>query len=265
MKISTMLVKALASILLGFGILAAPSSAQDATVSQEYVLGAGDVVEVSVVGRDDFKTRARVRTDGAIILPFLGEVPAANKTPSELGETVQAALKAGGYYANPIVNVEMVSYTSRYVTVLGLAAKPGLVPIDRPYRISEILARVGGAGEGAADYLVLTSAAGQERRLGIEAIATGGPSEDPFVTEGDKVYIPRAEQFFIYGQVKTPGAYPMMSEPSLRKAIARGGGITATGSDRKIQVFRKGQEVRGLALSEAIQPGDVIVVGERLF
>jgi polysaccharide export outer membrane protein len=82
---------------------------------------------------------------------------------------------------------------------------------------------------------------------------------------GEKIYIPKAEQFFIYGQVNTPGAHALMSEPTLRKAIASGGGVTATGSERKIQVFRKGQLVRGVGLAEAIQPGDVIVVGERLF
>jgi polysaccharide export outer membrane protein len=265
MRTATVFVRACASLVLALGTIAAPVAAQETQASQEYVLGAGDVVEVSVLGRDDFKTRARVRTDGAIVLPFLGEVPAANRTPGELGEAVQAALKAGGYFANPVVNVEMVAYTSRYVTVLGVVARPGLVPIDRAYRISEILARAGGAGEGAADHLIVTSPAGEERRFSIEAVATGGPSEDPMIAAGDKVYVPKAEQFFIYGQVNSPGAYQLMSEPTLRKAIARGGGITAAGNERKVQVFRKGQQVSGIGLTEAIQPGDVVVVGERLF
>jgi polysaccharide export outer membrane protein len=251
---------------VGIGALAAPVSAQEAAVQQqEYILGPGDVVEVNVPGREDFKTRTRIRQDGTIVLPFLGEVRAADRTTAEFGEFVRGALRAGGYFANPVVSVDIVSYASRYVTVLGLVGTPGLVPVDRPYRLSEILARVGGSKEDAADYVVLTGLNGQERRFNIEALATGGPNEDPFVSPGDKIYIPRAEQFFIYGQVKSPGAYPIMSEPTLRKALASGGGVTATGSHRRIRVYRNGQQVQGVGLTEAIQPGDVIVVGERLF
>jgi polysaccharide export outer membrane protein len=205
-----------------------------------------------------------VRPDGSILLPFLGEVGAANRTTTDLGQSVQTALRSGGYYSNPVVSVEIVSYASRYLTVLGSVATPGLVPIDRAYRLSEIMARVGGTREGAADYVVLTNTNGEERRITIEALATGGATDDPFVAPGDKVYVPKAELFFIYGQVTNPGAYPIMSEPTVRKALARGGGVTATGSHRRIRIFRGGQRVQ-LGLAESIQPGDVIVVGERLF
>ena len=52
-----------------------------------------------------------------------------------------------------IVEVEVVSYASRYVTVLGAVGSPGLIPMDRPYRLSEILARVGGARQDGADHV----------------------------------------------------------------------------------------------------------------
>jgi polysaccharide export outer membrane protein len=255
-----------ALLALGTGVVgfSQPAMAQEAVAAQEYVLGPGDVVEVSVLGREDFRTRTRVRPDGTILLPFLGEVAAGNRTTSELGQLVQTGLTSGGYYSNPVVSVEIVSYASRYITVLGSATSPGLVPIDRAYRLSEIIARVGGVREGAADYVVLTNASGEERRITIEELATGPVGNDPFVAPGDKVFVPKAEQFFIYGQVTSPGGYPIMSEPTLRKAVARGGGVTATGSHRKIKVYRKGQQVQ-LGLAEPIQPGDVIVVGERLF
>jgi polysaccharide export outer membrane protein len=253
--------------LLVIGSFALPpvsAAAQESTLAQEYVLGPGDVVEVSVLGREDFRTRTRVRPDGTILLPFLGEVAAGNRSTTELGQAVQTALRSGGYYANPVVNVEIVSYASRYITVLGSVTTPGLVPIDRAYRLSEIIARVGGAREGGADYVILTNASGEERRFTIEAIATGTASEDPFVAPGDKVYVPKAQQFFIYGQVTNPGAFPIMPEPTLRKGVAAGGGVSATGTHRRIKVYRGGRQVE-LGLTDAIQPGDVIVVGERLF
>ena len=236
-----------------------------ATASQTYVLGPGDVVEVDVLGRGDFKTRTRIRSDGTIVLPFIGVVRAASLSAQELSNQIAAALRSGGIFADPIVSVEIVSYASQYVTVLGAVTSPGLVPVDRAYRVSEILARVGGKRQGGADYVVLRPTEGAEQKLMIEQLATGGPEQDPIVPPGAKLFIPEAEQFFIYGQVNTPGAYPLMGEMTLRQALARGGGLSLTGTHRRIKLFRGKEQVRVTDLDMTVQPGDVIQVGERLF
>jgi len=243
---------------------AAQSPAQS-TADDSYVLGPEDVVEVRVLGRADFATRARVATDGTIQLPYLGTIQAANRTTRVLGNEVSKALAAGGYFSNPIVQVEIVGFASRYVTVLGEVGVPGLIPIDRTYQLSEILARVGGVKEGAADYLVIRSDKGPERRYSIRALSTGDASQDPVVSPGDKIFIPKAELFYIAGQVKAPGAYSVESAMTLRMAIARAGGLTDTGSDHGVKITGKDGKVRQVTLSDEIQPGDVINVGERLF
>jgi polysaccharide export outer membrane protein len=232
--------------------------------SSVYVLGRDDVVEVGLLGRNDFGGRARVQADGTIQLPFIGKVAAAERTTAELSDTVRKALQAGGYFADPVVTVEVVGYASRYITVLGAVGSPGLVPINRPYRLSEILARVGGIRDGGADFLTVRSADGTDQRYLISDLATGNNDQDPFVKAGDKIYAPMAEQFYIYGQVNGPGAYPLKTGTTVRMAIAKGGGLTASGSDKKIDVTRGGKKVK-LALGDEIQPGDVLVVGERLF
>jgi polysaccharide biosynthesis/export protein len=230
----------------------------------EYILGPGDVVEVDVLGQSEFKTRARVRSDGTIALPFLGNVVAQGTSPTGFAQKVAGTLAAGGYYVNPIVSVEVVSYASRYVIVLGAVAQPGLQPVDRDYRISEILARAGGIGANGSGNVVLTRADGQEQRLEFEKIATGTGTDDPMVSPGDKIYVPLAEQFFIYGQVNAPGAYALNDEMTLRKAIARSGGLSPSGSDKRVSVFRNGEKTK-LQLDEVVRPGDVIVIGERFF
>jgi len=265
MGIGTVFLKVLLALALGLGAVSPAVEAQSTPATQEYVLGAGDVIEVNVLGREDFRTRSRIRQDGTILLPFLGAVSAADKTVTELSEAVRAALRAGGYFSDPVVGVDIVAYASRYVTVLGAVASPGLVPIDRAYRLSEIMARVGGTRQGGAPYVVVRPAGGAEQRYDIETLATGDASQDPLVAPGDKIYVPDAELFYIYGEVNSPGAYPLMSEPTLRKALARGGGVRPTGSHSRIKIFRKGQQLRQPDLANPVQPGDVIVVGERLF
>lgn len=234
-------------------------------MSDGYVLGAGDVVEISVLGREEFRPRVQVQVDGTISLPFLDSVKAADRTVLQLREDIRKALKDGGYYSDPIVNVAIVTYASRYVVVLGEVANPGIVPVDRPYRVSEILARTGGPRESGADEISIRRSSGEEIVLNLKAISTGGPDQDPFLAPGDKLYIAAAPTFYIYGQVSSPGNYRVDKEMNLRKALARGGGLTSMGSEKRVKVFRDGEEIRKFDPSAPIQGGDVIVVGERFF
>ena len=244
---------------------ASPAQAvQTAKNDDGYVLGPEDVIEVEVLGRSDFRVRSRIGADGIIQLPFIGPFPAANKNVRQVGDEVRAALERGGFFANPIMRVEIVSYASRYVTVLGSVVTPGLVPVDRSYRLSEILARGGGVRENGADYVILRPEKGPEQRRSIKELATGDPAQDPFVSPGDKIYSPQAEIFYISGQVRAPGAYPVASDMTLRMALAKGGGLTELGSERAIKVTR-GAKAQKLGMNEKILPGDVVVVGERLF
>ena len=232
--------------------------------NQTYVLGPADVIEVSIPGRTDFTTRTRIGEQGQIALPFIASVTAAGKTTAQLVDEISGDLEKGGFFAHPIVSVEIVSYASKYVTVLGDVATPGLVPVDRPYRLSEILARVGGVKETGADYVVLRPENGADRHLSIQNLATGDASQDPYVSPGDKIFSPKADMFFVSGQVNAPGTYAMGDGMTIRMAIARGGGLNAEGSLGKVEVTRRGVKLKHADLNGKLEPGDIVVVGERL-
>lgn len=254
-----------AALFVVFSANSVPAVAQQASAADAgYVLGPGDVIEVDVLGQSDFRTRARIRSDGSIALPFLGTVAAAGQTTIDFSKAVASSLAKGGYYNSPIVNVEVASYASRYVIVLGEVAQPGLQPVDRAYRVSEIIARAGGLRESGASYVIVRREKGEELKLDFQKLATGSIAEDPFVGPGDKIFVPQAETFYIYGQVNAPGAYGLRDNMTLRKALARGGGLTQLGSEKRISVFRAGKK-QPLAMDEPIGPGDVVVVGERSF
>jgi polysaccharide biosynthesis/export protein len=229
-----------------------------------YVLGPDDVVEVSVLGQPEFTTRSRIRADGTIVLPYVGSTAVSGDNPVSLAKRISGVLKAGGYYSNPIVSVEIAGFASRYVIVLGAVAQPGLQPVDRAYRVSEIVARAGGIRADGAEFVIVRREKGGELKLPFEKLATGDATDDPFVLPGDKVYVPAAETYYIYGQINAPGVYPIKDKLTLRKALARGGGLSAAGSEKKISVYRDGKKA-ALALDEAINPGDVVVIGQRSF
>jgi polysaccharide export outer membrane protein len=244
---------------------AQPGPASDDAASRTYLLGAADVIVVSVLGQPDFTTKGRIGEDGTLRVPYLGSVVAADKTTDQLADDLAKSLQAGGYYAHPIVKVDIDSYGSRYVTVLGNVATPGLVPVDRPYRLSEIIAKVGGVKETGADYVFFRPRQGEGRRIPIRDLATGDLKDDPYVSPGDKIYSPEAELFYVSGQVKTPGAFPLQPNVTFRMAVSRAGGLTDAGSLKGISVTRDGKRIAHVDLDAKVMPGDVIIANERLF
>ena len=247
----------------------APATTPQATaVDSSYLLGPGDVIEIGLVGRADFGSRARVSTDGTIQLPMIGSIPAAQRTVLQLADDVRQALIKGGFYADPVVRTEVVGINSRYVTVLGNVGNPGLLPLDRNYRLSEILARVGGRTGNGADYIILTPASGgPSEKYSITQLASGGPDKDPLVHTGDKLFIPSAENevFYISGQVNSPGAFPVTDGLTVRMAIAKGGGVNENGSEKKVKIVREGKPLKGIKLEDPVKVGDILTVGEKLF
>ncbi len=250
--------------LLGLLILCAAVSRAAPSPDNAYVLGIGDVIDVAVIGQPDFTTHAKVRADGAIALPYISTINAQGLTTIAFAQAVTDRLKAGGFFAKPVVTVEIASHASRYVIVLGEVGVPGIVAIDRTYHLSEIIARSGGLRESGADYVILRREGSPERKYPYDKVGTGGDADDPVVLANDKIFVPLAPTFSIYGQVNAPGAYPMRGVMTLRKAIVRGGGLRENGSEKQVKIMRNGARV-AIALDGPIQPGDTINVGERPF
>ena len=78
-----------------------------------YVLGPDDVVEITVLGQPEFTTRARIKANGTVQLPFIGEQKIEGETALSLAPKLAEKLRAGGYYAKPVVNVEVSGFASR--------------------------------------------------------------------------------------------------------------------------------------------------------
>lgn len=242
-----------------------PAGTERGTLQDGYVIGINDSLDVGMVGSDEFRGRVQVQQDGTITLPFIGSLKAQDKTLLQLSKEIAVALSKGGYYVDPAIQVSVAQISSRYVTVLGEVGSPGLIPVDRAYRASEMIARVGGIKPTGAETFYLRREGGVEIPLTLEQIARGGDATDPVVNPGDKIFVPEAPTFYIYGQVNAPGTYPIQNKMNLRMALARSGGLTSLGSDKRITIVRGGEELKKFSLNDPIAKDDVIVVGERFF
>lgn len=258
---------------------AAKGPALPAAAKGEYRLRPGDVVKITVFDHADLSTTARISDTGKIEFPLVGEIAIARLTTQQASRYIAVALQSGGYLRQPRVTVNIESIRSHLVSILGEVNKPGKYPIRNPEgddvrTVSDLLALAGGPKESAADYLTVIqhTAAGKPVYQRVDLIALlrrGDATQDLSIKDGDIVYVPRMDMFYIYGEVQKPGGYRLERGMTLMQALAVGGGLTPRGTQRGIEVRRrdaKGKlETIEPSLEARLRPDDVVYVKESWF
>jgi polysaccharide export outer membrane protein len=112
--------------------------------AQEFPIGPGDRVQVNVWRDDELTVDARVRPDGAITVPLVGDVRATGRTASQIRDEIQSKLTAFMKSETAKVTVIVTEVYSYYFTVSGNAERPG---IYRPTSYVTVLEAMTIAGE----------------------------------------------------------------------------------------------------------------------
>ena len=253
---------------------AANVPAQPAAKAPLLQLGPGDSISVQVYGQPDLSTTAYVADDGTLSVPLAGAVPVSGLSPTEAGGRIEAALKSAKILVDPHVTLTVTQSRSQRVSVLGQVGTPGRYAVESNTSILDLLAQAGGITAGGSDivFILRQDKDGKEARypVDLKGLATGSGAIPALTLRGgDSVFVPKAEQFSIYGEVTTPGRYRVEPGMTVIEAIARAGGITQRGSQRRVDIKRKlpngtysDQKAR---LGDLVQPDDVIQVKESIF
>ena len=260
-------------LLLFLGLSVSAVQAQTGGGDHIGRLGPGDSVSVQVSGQPEV-TNVYVGEDGTINLPFVGNVAVGGVSPVEASARVAKALKDGGYFVDPHVTIIVTQARSQLVSVLGEVNTTGRFPITPRTTIVELLAQAGGVKETASDtgYVLRSDESGHISRYPVKLNGLTDLREvlpTPTLLGGDSLLVPRAENYFVSGEVTTPGKYPIEPGMTVIQAIARAGGINDRGSERRIQVKRLGKDgqyqVIHVKPSDIVQPDDIIRVKESIF
>ena len=249
------------------------SLATGAHAGEEYRLGSGDVIRITVFQNPDLTTEARVSESGEVSFPLVGTVKMGGKSVAAAEQAVANGLREGGFVLQPQVNILPLEIRGNQVSVLGQVNRPGRYPLETfNMRVADMLAVAGGVSETGADTLVLSGTRDGspfQREITLAKLFASDAAGNDMVAGGDIIYVARAPVFFIYGQVQKPGAYRLEEGMTLMQALATGGGLTNRGTERGMQVHRRngsGQvEITALGRNEPLRPDDVIYVKESLF
>jgi len=237
-------------------------------------LGPGDAIAVHVYGQPDMDATQYVADDGSIRVALAGAVKVGGLSPTQAAQRVETALKKGKYLIDPHVTITVVQSRSQRISVLGEVRTPGRYTIESNTSVFDVLALAGGATEegGKTVYVLRPGPNGTITRYPVDLDALAGASEGsatPTLRSGDSLYVPHAEHFYIYGEVQQPNMYRLEPGMTVIQAIARAGGVTPRGSEKRVEVQRR--DANGATVVQRVNPADpvnaddVIRVKERLF
>jgi polysaccharide export outer membrane protein len=238
-----------------------------------YRLGVSDVVRVTVYGQPDLSTVSRVSENGSVTLPTVGQVTVSGLTAGEAELKLAKILTEMEVVKDAQVGIVVEQYLSKKVTVLGEVARPGVYAITRGTTVTDMISEAGGLSADAGDVAIVTrkrASRDQQVVVDLPALLKGRSNvPEPRVSDGDRIFVPKADVFYVYGEVNRPGAYPLERGMTVLQAISVAGGLTDKGTERGLKIRRKksdgGEEVIPAHMTQPVQPNDVLQIKESLF
>ena len=248
--------------------------------STSSLLGAGDVVKITVYGQPDLTTMTRIGGDRKITFPLIGDITIGGLTTAQAESSIATQLKNRGYVKNAQVSIfveQRIQTMTNSVTILGQIERAGKYPVEEAsvegvQTLVDLLAVAGGTNENAADHLLLIKKEGKgQKKVHVDLAAllrNGDLKQNHILGGGDIVLVPEMDVFYIYGQVHRPGRYRLERGMTVMQAISVASGITDRGSEGSVALKRRSDgDVKSSSakLTDMLQADDVIYVKESLF
>jgi len=284
------MIRRLALGLLAVAAVAGPVTAQEppssatASGSADYQVGANDVFEVTVFGQPELSRTVQVAPDGSISLGLLEAVYVEGLTAQQVEGKLEGLYKE--YLKTPKVFVTIKEYKSQVIQIFGGVRTPGQHRLTGPSKVLDILSGAGGTSEvGGEKAILLRKLKDKDGAPAFESIeidlhkllAEGDTGQNHAMKGGDVLYVPRADEVYVLGEVKNPGAVKFEAGLTLTQAISKVAGFTRTASKRGVQVVRVesdkktqkdyniGRIESGKDKDPVLQARDLIVVPESIF
>jgi polysaccharide biosynthesis/export protein len=267
---------------LAICLAAVPLLAQVPPVT-DYVVGPQDVLTITSYDQADLSGKFTLEADGTFTYPLIGRVRAGGLTLRALEGVLKKRLMDDGFFNKPQITVSVDTYKSQKVFVVGEVRTPGTYPLSGDMNLVEAIARAGSTLPSASGEAIIVhpvqgasgptlpnqDAAAKTERVDLRAMQNGVFTQTTVLRDGDTIFVPRAESVYVFGQVKTPGAYALQQkDTSVLQALSLAGGISDRGATTRIRIVRMvGGDKKELKvkLSDLVLPGDTIIVAERIF
>ena len=280
----------------GQQVTAPTSGSTPIEAPMDYRIRPGDLLDVKVDKAEELCGTYRVAADGSFEMYFLGRVPAENKTSDELITQIANGLR-GRYLRTPRVTVVIKQMSGKPIYIQGAVRSPGTYMVSNRVSLLKLISLSGGLADnhGSSAFIfrethpegspALAVAAAQQpsnatppeysfTSVNISGLLKGNLDENVTIELNDIVNIPVADQFFVAGEVRAPGSFPLKPGTTLRQAISLAQGFTLQAATGRGMIFRDdstqgrrvdmkvdvGAVMGGKAQDIPIKANDVIII-----
>ena len=218
-----------------------------------YTLGPNDVVSFAFYGRPELaRPGVLIGPDGRVSYLQAQGVMASGLTIDELREAVTAEM--GKFYRRPHIIVTPGEFRSKKFYVLGKVVNKGAYTLERPFTVIEAVAQAGGLETGIFQLNTVELAdlprsflIRNQQRVAVDfekLFRYGDLSHNILLEPDDYLYFPSsiANEIYVLGSVKSPGAQGLAIDASVLGAVTLGGGFTERAYQQRVLVVRGGIE-----------------------
>jgi len=219
------------------------ASVKSAPTLKDYVIGEGDLLQVSVFEDQDLKCEARVGARGFISLPLVGAVEVKELTTREAEKKIEDAYRAK-YLQNPHVSIFVKEQVSGKITLMGSFKKTGTFPYLARQNLFEAMALGEGLTDNAGKMAQVRRGSRESDRpetflIDLDELAKGGGEElNIAIKGGDVIYVPEAGTVYVDGAVRKPGNYLIKKKMNVPEAIIAAGGFAPYAEENNIKLVR---------------------------
>ena len=215
--------------------------ADAAPVAESLRIGAGDLLNISVMREPDLDRRVRVRDSGEVSLPLVGDVAVQGLSAADAAKAVEKRYLDGQFLKHPDVSVFIEEFATQQVAVLGQVGKPGSYSPPAARSLIDVLAMAGGLTEIADRHITIERAShAASAEVFLSNRADDALEANVQVFPGDKVVVPKAGIIYVLGDVGRPGGYVMQNESRMTvlQAVAMAAGLNRTASADHVRLVR---------------------------
>lgn len=226
---------------------------------EDYVIGGGDLVQVSIFEAPDLNTESRVSARGGVTLPLLSTVQLAGLSVRDAEQLVEGLYREK-YLQDPHVTIFVKEQFGSKITLMGSLKKPGTYDFYARMNLMDVLALAEGLSETAGRIVQIrrkgdADQPSQALIIDLDQMIKEGQEElNIAIKGGDVVYVPEAGSVYVDGAVRKAGSYPIRQEMSVQEAIVAAGGLQSFADSSNVKLVRyvgKGKrEVAKLSLDD---------------
>ncbi len=261
-----------ARIFILFVLLLLPSVVS----GEDYIIGDGDVLHISVWGESELNFSIRVRPDGKITIPASGEVKASGLSPLNLQALLTKKLKR--LVKNPVVTVIVEEINNNKIYVFGGGVNPGVYDLNRKTTLLRLLTQIGDIRNADLRKAYVLRKGKNVKEDFHDLFINGDISRDIVIKPDDVIFIPALAEKNVYvvGAVNEPKFIEYREGLTVMEAILDAEGFTKFARQNDTVILRRdGKEeilipvkvkdlIKDGDLSQNVKlrPGDYVIVKE---